>query len=63
MERVFWSLKHEWTKHETNADLEDARLSVFRYIDTFYNSVRLHQTSNYLSPDQYEQQHNQQLAT
>jgi putative transposase len=63
MERFFWSLKHEWTKHETYADLEDARLSVFRYIETFYNSVRLHQTLNYLSPDQYEQQHHDQLAT
>ena len=63
MERFFWSLKHEWTKHETYDDLEDARLSVFRYIETFYNSVRLHQTLNYLSPDQYEQQHHNQLAT
>ena len=63
MERFFWSLKHEWTKHESYADLEDARLSVFRYIETFYNPVRLHQTLNYLSPDQFEQLHNQQLAT
>jgi putative transposase len=63
MERFFWSLKHEWTKHDTYADLEDARLSVFRYIETFYNPVRLHQTLNYLSPDQYEQKHNTQLAT
>ena len=63
MERFFWSLKHEWTKHESYADLEGARLSVFRYIETFYNPVRLHQTLNYLSPDQYEQQYNNQLAT
>jgi putative transposase len=62
MERFFWSLKHEWTKHETDADLEETRLSVFRYIETLYNSVRLHHTLNYLSPDQYEQQHHDQLA-
>jgi len=54
MERFFWSLKHEWTNHETFANLEEARLSVFRYIETFYNSVRLHQTLGYLSPNQYE---------
>jgi putative transposase len=54
MERFFWSLKHEWTNHERFANLEDARLSVFRYIETFYNPVRLHETLNYLSPDQYE---------
>jgi putative transposase len=34
--------------------LEEARLSVFRYIETFYNPVRLHETLNYLSPDTYE---------
>jgi len=54
MERFFWSLKYEWTNHEQFANLEDARLSVFRYIETFYNPVRLHETLNYLSPDAYE---------
>ena len=54
MERFFWSLKHEWTKHDSFDDLDAARLSVFKYIETFYNPVRLHQTLGYLSPDQYE---------
>jgi len=54
MERFFWSLKHEWTNHESFANLEEARLSVFKYIETFYNPVRLHQTLGYLSPNQYE---------
>jgi putative transposase len=54
MERFFWSLKHEWTNHATFANLEEARLSVFKYIETFYNPVRIHQTLGYLSPDQYE---------
>jgi putative transposase len=54
MERFFWSLKHEWTNHERFGNLEEARLSVFRYIETFYNPVRLHETLDYLSPDQYE---------
>ena len=54
MERFFWSLKHEWTNHERFANLEEARLSVFRYIETFYNSERIHETLDYLSPDEYE---------
>jgi putative transposase len=54
MERFFWSLKHEWTNHERYANLEEARLSVFHYIELFYNPVRLHETLNYLSPDEYE---------
>jgi putative transposase len=54
MERFFWSLKHERTNHEVYDHLEAARLSVFKYIETFYNRERLHQTLNYKSPDQFE---------
>ena len=57
MERFFWSLKHEWTNHESFPRQEDARLSVFRYIESFYNPKRLHQTLGYLSPDQFEADH------
>jgi len=46
--------KHEWTNCEEFLELEDARHSVFRYIETFYNPQRLHQTLGYLSPDQFE---------
>lgn len=61
-ERFFWSLKHEWTKHHQYDTLEDARLSVFTYIETFYNRTRLHQTLGYKSPDQYEAEHAPVLA-
>jgi putative transposase len=54
MERFFWSLKHEWTNHESFENLHEARLSVFKYIQTFYNPVRLHQTLGYQSPNQFE---------
>jgi putative transposase len=54
MERFFWSLKHEWTNHETFADLDEAQLSVFKYVETFYNAVRIHQSLGYQSPDHFE---------
>ena len=57
MERFFWSLKHEWTNHQQFNDLQHARLSVFKYIETFYNPVRIHQTLDYISPNQYEAVH------
>jgi len=57
MERFFWSLKHEWTNHESFENLEAARLSVFKYIETFYNALRLHQTLGYQSPNQFEADH------
>lgn len=61
-ERFFWSLKHEWTKHDSFADLEAARLSVFKYIETFYNSVRLHQSLGYKSPNDFETENAPVLA-
>lgn len=61
-ERFFWSLKHEWTNHEQFADLESARLSVFKYIETFYNTERIHQTLGYLTPEAYEAEHAPVLA-
>jgi putative transposase len=61
-ERFFWSLKHEWTKHEEFADLETARRSVFKYIETFYNSVRLHLTLGYKSPNEFETEYAPVLA-
>lgn len=61
-ERFFWSLKHEWTKFETYTDIESARWSVFKYIEAFYNSERIHQTLNYQTPNQFEENHAANLA-
>lgn len=62
MERFFWSLKHEWTKFDEFQDVEDARLSVFKYIVTFYNSVRIHQTLGYDTPDNFEKNYEGKTA-
>ena len=32
-------------------------MSVFKYIDLFYNPTRIHQALGYLSPEQYEAEH------
>lgn len=53
-EWFFWPLKHEWTNHEQFDDLDSARLSVFNYIETLYNTERIHQTLGYKSPDDKE---------
>lgn len=62
MERFFWSLKHEWTNHETYANLAEVRFGVFRYIESFYNTMRTHQTLGYLSPNDYETENAPDLA-
>jgi putative transposase len=49
-ERFFRLLKYEWTKFESHENLDYAKISVFKYTETFYNPVRLHQTLDYQSP-------------
>ena len=62
VERFFWSLKHEWTKFQQFDDLDSARISIFKYIETFYNSERIHQTLEYQTPDEVERNYNAGLA-
>jgi len=54
---------HEWTKHESFDNLEDVRWSVFKYIETFYNRERIHQTLGYKTPDQFEAEYKAQGAS
>jgi putative transposase len=61
-ERFFWSLKHKWTKFEKCENLEDAKISVFKCIETFSNSERIHQTLEYLSPVEFEKRYHAALA-
>jgi transposase InsO family protein len=54
-ESFFATLKTELVHHEKYKTREEARLSVFDYIETFYNKKRLHSHLNYLSPEMFEQ--------
>lgn len=48
------SFKKELTHHESYATREEARRSLFEYIEVFYNRIRLHSTLGYMSPAEYE---------
>ena len=54
MESFFASLKKELTHGETYATREEARASLFEYIEVFYNRVRRHSSLGYMSPAEYE---------
>ena len=53
-ESFFATLKKELTHHESYATREQARRSLFEYIEAFYNRRRLHSTLGYMSPADYE---------
>jgi len=49
------TLKVEWIKRHRYQSRDQARLSIFRYIETFYNPRRRHSALGGISPDDYEQ--------
>ena len=50
----FWStLKRELVHGERYQTRDDARLSIFEYIEVFYNRIRKHSALGYKSPEQY----------
>lgn len=57
-ERFMGALKTEWIHQERYATREQARLSVFEYIEVFYNRHRRHSTLGYVSPEEYERRFN-----
>jgi putative transposase len=53
-ESVISTLKVEWIKRHRYTTRDQARLSIFRYIETFYNPRRRHSALGGISPDEYE---------
>jgi transposase InsO family protein len=58
MQSFFSSLKGEWTDWHTYQTRQEAQLSIFEYLEVFYNRQRRHSTLGYLSPATSEQQNN-----
>jgi transposase InsO family protein len=54
MESFWGTLKTELVYHERYATREEARLSIFEYIEVFYNRVRRHSSIGYVSPEAFE---------
>jgi transposase InsO family protein len=54
MESFWGTLKTELVHQEHYATREQARQSIFEYIEVFYNRQRLHSSLGYLSPEAFE---------
>ncbi len=54
MESFFSTLKRELVHGERYRTREDARLSIFEYVEVFYNRKRRHSALGYKSPEQHE---------
>ena len=58
MESFFATLKKELVYNTVYYTRKEAELSVFHYIEGFYNTKRRHSSIGYLSPLEYEQKIN-----
>lgn len=47
-------IKREWLNRFTIRNYRHAYSLVFEYIETFYNTVRIHSHCDYMSPNDYE---------
>jgi transposase InsO family protein len=54
MESFWGTLKTELTHHELYPTREDAKRSIFEFIEVFYNRQRRHSAIGYVSPEQFE---------
>jgi putative transposase len=55
MMESFWAtLKCELVHQENYLTHEQARQSIFEYIEVFYNRKRLHSSLGYVSPESFE---------
>jgi putative transposase len=55
-ESFFATLEFELLQKNDWRTREEARLAIFRYIETWYNRKRRHSTLGYISPAAYEEQ-------
>ena len=53
MEAFWGKMKYEWLYEQRFRTREEARAAVFEYVEIFYNRQRLHESNEYLTPEEY----------
>jgi putative transposase len=61
VESFFATLKRELIHSDRYMTREQARTSIFEYIEVFYNRIRRHSSLDYLSPVEFERTHKPKL--
>ncbi len=55
-------IKREWLNRFSIHNYNHAYRLVFEYIETFYNTVRIHSHCDYVSPDEYEKMYERGMS-
>ncbi|WP_242622765.1 IS3 family transposase [Lachnoclostridium sp. Marseille-P6806] len=56
------NIKREWLNRFKIENFDQAYRYVFEYINTFYNTLRIHSHCIYQSPDEYEAAYSKRLS-
>ncbi|NLH91775.1 MAG: IS3 family transposase [Atopobium sp.] len=56
VEFFFKTLKRELIKGQAYEDQEETKQEIFKYIEFYYNTKRMHSTLGYMSPRDFERQ-------
>jgi len=56
MKSFYRTLKREFVQDANYDNPEQARMDIFKYIELYYNTKRIHSTLGWLSPAQFESQ-------
>lgn len=56
-ESFFSRYKAELIEDRAFANVEEARMETFKYIEGYYNRIRRHSGLGYLSPEEYERKY------
>lgn len=56
-ESFFKTLKRKLVKERSYGTRDEAKQDIFKYIELYYNRVRMHSTLGYMSPVEYERQY------
>ena len=59
MESFYRTLKRELVSGRKFESREEAKKEVFKFIELYYNSVRMHSALRYASPREFEERHSQ----
>ncbi len=57
MESFYKTIKRELINDANFTSIDQAQLEIFKYIETYYNTKRLHSALNYQSPKDFEKEH------
>jgi putative transposase len=55
-------IKREWLNRFNILDYNHAYKLIFEYIETFYNTIRIHSHCNYMAPDKFEELYQKVMA-